>query len=519
MRKVRVVLGMLVLSAALLICGKENAEAASGEVSVTVPTNVQIVFQEDGSTAVSGLYMENQSLVPILVQNVKVTEFNQWQVVPAKEEILVNSKQISLRIQDKELAAGNNPFDYEIKEGNRQMFELQVGRGAWTEPMVSEKALEMEFVYELGTKAFSLLLDGDGGVKNVTISAKNGEVLKLPTPVREDYEFVGWKDDKGSVYNGTYTMPIGDVTLKAVWKKQTAYALFSEDDSSMTFVKTTDTIQKGQVYRGKTVTTVYTGFEKTAYTGYAQVPWCADGTNKKVLSVTVADTLKPISTAYWFYEFIYCMNYDVGKLDTSKATDMRYTFYMAGWNGRGDFVIAGTENWNTSQVTNMLCMFEFSGLMATTYRVGNIGTWDVSKVTHLSRIFESAGRNAEKVSIGDLSGWNPKSVIYAAAMFRGYGMMASSINLGNLGNWDMSSAITTYGMFGATGSNATSFYIGDLSNWNVKNVEDMSYMFSNAGTNAAWSLNCQKWNVSKVTSHNNFNYCVESKVTPPKWVK
>lgn len=267
------------------------------------------------------------------------------------------------------------------------------------------------------------------------------------------------------------------------------------------------------------MTTVYTGFEKTAYTGYAQVPWCADGTNKKVLSVTVADTLKPISTAYWFYEFIYCMNYDVGKLDTSKATDMRYTFYMAGWNGRGDFVIAGTENWNTSQVTNMLCMFEFSGLMATTYRVGNIGTWDVSKVTHLSRIFESAGRNAEKVSIGDLSGWNPKSVIYAAAMFRGYGMMASSINLGNLGNWDMSSAITTYGMFGATGSNATSFYIGDLSNWNVKNVEDMSYMFSNAGTNAAWSLNCQKWNVSKVTSHNNFNYCVESKVTPPKWVK
>ncbi len=509
---------MLVLSVVLFLCGKGNAEAAAGEVSVTVPANVQIVFQEDGNTAVSSLHVENQSLVPIQVQNVKVTEFNQWQVVPEKEKILVNSKRISLQMQERELAAGDNPVNYEIKEGNRQVLELQVGHGAWTQSMASEKALEMEFVYTLGTKAFSLLLDGDGGVENVTVSAKNGEVVNLPTPVREDYEFVGWKDEADSVYNGTYTMPIGDVTLKAVWKKQTAYALFSEEDSSMTFVKTTDTIQRGQVYRGKTVTTVYTGFEKTAYTGYAQVPWCADGTNKKVLSVTVADTLKPISTAYWFYEFIYCMNFDVGKLDTSKVTNMQHTFYMAGWNGRGDFIIAGTENWNTSQVTNMLCMFEYSGLMATTYQVGNVGTWDVSKVTYLSRIFESAGLNAETVSIGDLSGWNPKSVIYAAAMFRSYGNNAGTLNLGNLKDWDMSSAITTYGMFDGMGARATTFYIGDLSNWNVQNVKEIDYMFNNAGTKATWSLNCQKWNVSSVTSHLYFNGSVESKVTPPKWV-
>lgn len=581
LKKLKAILMLLVLTVTLFACKGVDVKASTPteSVSVTVPTNMDIIFNEDGTTSVSELYVANDSLVPIEIKNVKIAEFNDWKVVPDDSEILVNSKQVSLHMEEKDLVAGSNAVGYEVPEGGSYDFSLQVGHGAWTQSMASEKALEIQFEYEIGTKEFLLYLDGNGGTDDVEIYAENGSTVTLPAPAREGYEFAGWEDEDGNVYTGEYTMPIGNVTLRAIWRELTAYALFASSDGSLTFVQSADAIKAGQTHNGKTITTVYTGFEETAYTSYTQVPWYADGNNKNIKSVMVEDVIKPISTAYWFYQCQYCMNFDVTNLNTSKVTDMERMYYMAGREGgTGSFIITGMDTWDTSQVTNMFGLFEASAIFASTYNIGNVGKWDVSKVTNMCRTFSSAGMRATSLYIGDLSNWNTGNVETTVYMFSDFGWKTPTVNIGNIGKWDVSNVTDMYGMFSHFCYQSTSVYMGDLSNWNVSKVTDfgnmfywcamyvpnwnfgnlgkwnvasstsfsamfcnagcysktfyvgtlqnwntanaqyMGSMFECAGEVASWSLNCKNWNVKKVTYYEGFNDGVESKVTAPNWV-
>lgn len=517
---------MTLLIVAMVLAGLIGKMTAAGAdesvegVSVTVPADIKVVFEEDGSTTVSSIYLENDSLVPVILNHVNIAEFNQWKVVPVNQEILADSKQISVRMDSKELMSGSNAVHYEIAENSRCDFQMQVGRGAWTYQMAPEKALELEFAYQIGTKEFALRFMGNGGMEDTTVYAENGTEVSLPKPKREDYEFAGWKDENGLIHQDTYLMPIGSVMLQAVWRKQTSYAVFTEEDGCFTFVKSADHIQAGQRYDGKTVTSVYTGFEEAEYTKWTQVPWYADGTCLKVNKVVVKDKMKPKSTAFWFYEFKKCMYLDVAKLDTSSVTDMQYTFWFVGQSGdNGPFTIVGLEAWDTSQVVDMYGIFAYTGIYASSYNIGNLGVWDVSKVTNMERMFFAAGMRAENPYVGDLSNWDVGNLRNAKNMFFDFGWKATSASVGNLANWNTENVTNMSGMFSYFGCFAYSMYFGDISGWNVGKVEDMSSMFSHTGeVNVNWLLDCRKWNVSNVTSYGSFCEWVETKVIPPNWV-
>lgn len=580
MKRLKTILVLLAMSMSLFACKGAKVEAAADHgVSVNVPAKMDIIFNEDGTASVSDMYLENDSLVPVEVQNVKVSEFNNWKVVPRNSEILVNSKQLSLNMGEKELLAGSNAINHEVAEQSKYDFDVTVKRGAWTETKGSEKALKLEMEYKIGTKQFALTLDANGGVSDEVLHVENGTSLSLPKPTKEGYQFEGWQDEEGTRFTDEYVMPIGDVTLTAVWKKLNAYAIFSAGDGSLTFVKTVDEIKAGQTYNGKAVTTVYTGFEEKAYTSSTQVPWYADGKYKSIKSVVVKDTIKPVSTAYWFYNCESCANFDVKNLNTSKVTSMRSMFGMTGRaDGISSYIIAGMETWDTAQVTDMYGMFEGAAIMASNFNIGNVGAWNVSNVKNMSGIFYAAGMRAKTLYIGDLSTWNTGNVENMSIMFKNFGRQTPSVNIGNIGKWNVSKVTDMNGMFLYFGYQSTSVYMGDLSGWNVgkvTNFSDMFYwcamnvsnwnfgnlgnwnvssgtnfssMFSNAGNysktfyvgslqnwntanavymgnmfncageNASWSLNCRNWNVKKVTYHANFNKGVESKVTMPAWV-
>ncbi len=581
MGKIKTIMILSAMIVTLFACGGVDAKASASTdgVSVTVPTNVDIVFNGDGTTSVSDMYIENNSLVPVEVQVVNVTEFNKWKVVPSDKEILVNSKQFCLSVDGKELGAGGNFISQTVAEGDRYDFNVEVGHGAWTQTLTAQKALEIEFEYEIGTKEFALHLDGNGGALDEVVYEKNGATVQLPTPEREGYLFDGWEDSKGNRYTEDYVMPIGDATLKAAWRKLTAYALYSSSDDSLTFVKTAEAIKAGQTYNGKTVTTVYTGFEENAYSYYPQVPWYADGKYKSVKHVIFEDVIKPVSTAYWFYYFEACASFDVRKLDTSQVTTMRGMYGMTGReDGISSYIITGMDTWDTSQVMDMYGMFEASAIMVSTFDLGDIGKWDVSKVKDMRRTFSSAGMRASRVYIGDLSNWDTGNVEMMSSMFSSFGYETPSVNIGdigkwnvsnvtdmdymfshfcrdsasvyigdlsswnvgkvtdfrnmfywsamhvqnwnfgNLGNWDVSSGKRFDGMFCSAGNYSKTFYVGTLQNWNTANATSMDFMFEYAGANASWFLNCTNWNVKKVTSHNKFNGSVESKVIAPNWV-
>jgi len=460
MKKVRIILVLLALMLVLFVGkGEDVKAAASNGVSVIVPTRMDVVFNEDGTTSVSEMYLENDSLVPVTLQNVNIKEFNNWEVVSKNKEILADTKQLALLLDQKELMAGSNPIYCEIAENTRYDFDVAFHRGAWTKSIVSEKALEIDLEYEIGTKEFALTLDGNGGEGTSVIYAENGSVVSLPVPTREGYDFAGWQDENGNLYTDTFTMPIGEVNLKAIWKELISYAIYITEDQSLRFIRTSESVTPGCVYKGMTVTDVFTGFDTATYYNKEQVPWW-DGHwyNDRVMKkVIVEDVIQPTNIAYWFYYFYEIEYMDIRKLDTSKVTNMSNTFYMFGLKSPENMTILGLDTLNTSNVTNMEKTF-FQAARHTTKFVIDLSKWDVSKVTNM------------------------------------------------------------YRMFYDTGYETTTFGLGDLSGWNTSNVTTMYEMFCNTGLSASWYLDCSRWNVSKVTSHPYFNSGVGDKVIEPHWV-
>lgn len=59
--------------------------------------------------------------------------------------------------------------------------------------------------------------DSDGGNGINSVIARAGDAISLPTPIRENYKFVGWKTASGSNFNAT-TMPTASTKLTAKWQ-------------------------------------------------------------------------------------------------------------------------------------------------------------------------------------------------------------------------------------------------------------------------------------------------------------
>ena len=535
----------------VLMLNKHSAVAANseGNVNVTVQADVQIEFLQDGSNRVSNCMVDNKTLVPIEVCSIKLSECNGWDLVPDNTYIYADTKQLALSLEGQSLQEGQNKTTHVIPEQSVEELKMDIKRGAWTHSAKSEKALCLEIEYELGTKEFQLDFDENGSPESIaSVNARNGEVIRLPIPQREGYDFAGWKDDNGQLYTDDYVMPIGDSTLVAVWKEKKAYAIYSEQDYSLTFVKTSEEPLKGEEHNGKSVDKVYSGFEENEYTNYNQVPWYKDGIHKSIERVMAEAEIAPVSTAYWFYCFESCMDFDLAKVNTAQVEDMQYMFYRAGRLGKGDFIIRGMEDWDVGNVTNMQFMFSTTGLDATSYDIGDIGMWNVGNVTSMLSMFSNAGIRASYFAIGDLSEWNTSKVTNMASMFSSAGEEAEAFHIGNIGKWNVSSVNSMSNMFWQAGEHAGSFCIGDIGDWDVSNVVSMSHMFAYAGyqaevfeignlaswnvenvtkftatfwcagVNAEWHLDCSNWNVKKAIHYDSFHSGVEEKVLPPKWV-
>lgn len=59
--------------------------------------------------------------------------------------------------------------------------------------------------------------DSNGGNSINSIIARVGDAILLPTPIRENYKFVGWQTASGSTFNAT-TMPTVSTRLTAKWQ-------------------------------------------------------------------------------------------------------------------------------------------------------------------------------------------------------------------------------------------------------------------------------------------------------------
>ena len=176
---------------------------------------------------------------------------------------------------------------------------------------------------------------------------------------------------------------------------------------------------------------------------------------------------------------------NVTRIATTKVTNMENMLSL-GFDDNGNIITNNFNqpigNWDTSNVTNMLYMF--NGAIAFNQP---IGSWDVSSVTNMNYMFQESSFNQ------DISTWDVSNVTDMEGMF----LKASSFNQ-PIGNWDVSNVTDMEGMFGSSYDSPSSFN-QDIGNWDVSNVTNMRRMFILA---TAFNQPIGDWDVSSVTYMN-----------------
>ena len=237
-----------------------------------------------------------------------------------------------------------------------------------------------------------------------------------------------WYDTDGNGYAPEDIPSNKAMTYTAVAPK-TAFAVYSADDQSLNFYKRSGVPAVGDTFEGKTATAVYTGIETMT-----SRPW--SGYASKIKTATVIDDgIRPCKMNSWFngcYTMTAC---DLGKLDTSKATDIGSLF-----DSCSSLTSLNISNWDTSNITNMSYMF--SGCTNLT-SIGNLSSWNTSNVTNMRDMFSYC---SSLTSLGDLSSWNTSKVTNMRSTFYGCFKLSADCS-----NWDVSK-VTDHRYFNADAS-------------------------------------------------------------------
>ena len=241
-----------------------------------------------------------------------------------------------------------------------------------------------------------------------------------------------------------------------------AFAVFSADDGSLNFYKRTIVPAVGSQFEGKTVTSVYTGFEDKEYKcvqagsqlgldyeedAIIDTPWHAIRLSVKTVEV-VDKGIKPISLQYWFSNFQNCTSFKLNKLDTTNVTSLSTTF-----NCCRSAVDIQVSTWNVERVKHMIHAFldcrslnvlDLSGwntpnnysLHSTWNGCRNLTElklgegWDTSKVTRANYMFY----NCRRLKTLDLNNFDTSNIREMTGSFNGCSSL-SEVKLGNRFNW------------------------------------------------------------------------------------
>ena len=185
---------------------------------------------------------------------------------------------------------------------------------------------------------------------------------------------------------------------------------------------------------------------------------------------------------------------NIDLLNTSNVTNMSHMFNYTGYNAMTSLDLG--DNFDTSNVTNMSGMFGETGHdVMTSLDLGD--KFDTSNVTNMWWMFAYTGYTAmTSLDLGDK--FDTSHVTDMNSMFYRTGHEAmTSLDLGD--KFDTSNVIDMSNMFGETGYTAmTSLDLGDK--FDTSNVIDMSNMFYNTGKTAMTSLDLgDKFDTSHVT--------------------
>ena len=256
-----------------------------------------------------------------------------------------------------------------------------------------------------------------------------------------------------------------------------AYAILYESGELVFQRGSTPDAGKGNVLKA------YTGFETKAYTTSGIAPWYEN--RKSIKAVSFKDVIKPVSTAYWFYECKNLTDADFTNLDTSAVTNMDRMFYEC-----SALTSLDLSSFNTSAVTNMKNMFCYCSSLTSL----NVSSFDTSAVTSMYSMFFKCS----SLTSLDVSSFDTSAVTNMNSMFNS----CSALTNLDLSSFNTSAVTSMENMFSIC-SSLTSL---DLSSFDTSAVTSMFRMFE--GCSALTSLDLSSFDTSAVTSmYSMFNNC------------
>lgn len=258
------------------------------------------------------------------------------------------------------------------------------------------------------------------------------------------------------------------------------FAVYSEDDASLTFYKRRAFPVEGSVFEGKTATAVYANIENTKSTP----PW--KGIARKIERVAVVDEGVAPQTMYaWFFECNNLLSVNLSKLDTSKTTSLGYAFSRC--KSLTDLDLSALD---TSSVRSFADVFQDCSSL----RSVNLAGWDTSSGNNFRQMFYCCAALEEL----DVSSFNTSSATTFEQMFYG----CSSLRSLDLSHFDTGSATTFASMF----YNCASLATLDVSMFDTTSATDLSQAFY--GCKSLTELDLSRASTAKVqTFYGMFSGC------------
>lgn len=258
------------------------------------------------------------------------------------------------------------------------------------------------------------------------------------------------------------------------------FAVYSEDDASLTFYKRRALPVEGSVFEGKTATAVYANIQNTKSTP----PW--KGIARKIERVAVVDEGVAPQTMYaWFFECNNLLSVNLSRLDTSKTTSLGYAFSRC-----KSLTALDLSALDTSSVRSFADVFQDCSSL----RSVNLAGWDTSSGNNFSQMFFQCASLGEL----DVSSFETGNVTTFKEMFYG----CSSLRSLDLSHFDTSAATTFASMF----YNCASLATLDVSTFETASATDLSQVFY--GCKSLTELDLSSASTAKVqTFHGMFSGC------------
>ena len=258
------------------------------------------------------------------------------------------------------------------------------------------------------------------------------------------------------------------------------FAVYSEDDASLTFYKRRTLPVQGSVFEGKTATAVYANIQNTKSTP----PW--KGVASKIKRVAVVDGgIAPQTMYAWFFECNNLLSVNLSRLDTSKTTSLGYAFSRC-----KSLTALDLSALDTSSVRSFADVFQDCSSL----RSVNLAGWDTSSGKDFRQMFYRCA-SLEEI---DISSFKTSASTSFEQMFYG----CSSLRSLDLSRFDTSAAITFASMF----YNCASLATLDVSMFNTSAATDLSRAFH--GCKSLTELDLSRASTAKVqTFHGMFSGC------------